>query len=57
MISSEGCINITTNTDTFVEADEMFMVSVVSIDPPLGTVAIDPANQAATIQDISSRCT
>ena len=47
----ESCINISTNTDTFIEAEEMLSVSIVSFDPSLDTILVDPASQLAMIQD------
>lgn len=47
----ESCINISTNTDTFIEAEETLSVSIVSFDPSLDTILVDPASQLAMIQD------
>ena len=54
-VGVEKCISVDTNTDLFVEAEEIFNVSVVSTDIPSHIVSVDPDIQFGLIQDITSK--
>ena len=53
-IDTDVCRSIPTMADMVVEGIEVFTVSVVSIDSPIGTLSVNPDVQLAAIIDNSS---